>query len=658
MGRRIRKSGRQAKRRRSTAGSKVHKTSAGVADLREHLDRCTRELDDALQQQMATSEVLSIIRQSPANAQPVFDAIVKSATRLCGAIFGVVYLCDEDRLRIVATNNFTPSATTHLNQLQQQKRPERSHLGGRAILDRKVVHVPDVLEDPEYSHELALAGGWRAVLAVPLLREGIPIGALTAAKAEAAPFSDRQIQLLKTFADQAVIAIENTRVLNELRESLQQQTATADVLKVISSSPGNLEPVFDAILASATQICQAKFGTLNLFENNAFRSVALHNPPPQFRMRLGQIIHPHPDSGLAHVARTKQISHIEDIRTQKPYRAGNQAVVELADLAGARTLLSVPMLKEDELVGSMSIYRQEVRPFSEKQIELIKNFAAQAVIAIENTRLLNELRQRTDDLTESLEQQTATAEILQTINRSPGDVAPVFDAMVESAMHFCQADYGHVYSYDGEFFDLIAAHGEPRYLDWIKQTGPRLPENSLTLERVISGAPFVHIADIAEDDTYRSGNPRARTIVDKFDIHTLLTVALRKEDKLLGSFVLYRRVARPFSEKQVALVQNFATQAVIAMENARLLTELRQRTDDLTELLEQQTATSEVLRIISSSPGELESVFNSMLDNAVRICGARFGNLALYENGTMRLAAMHNAPLEFEKLRREIPSFR
>ncbi|MGB9044512.1 MAG: GAF domain-containing protein, partial [Pseudolabrys sp.] len=520
MGRRIRKSGRQAKRRRSTAGSKVHKTTAGVADLRGHLDRCTRELDDALQQQMATSEVLSIIRQSPANAQPVFDAIVKSATRLCGAIFGVVYLCDEDRLRIVATNNFTPSATTHLNQLQQQKRPERSHLGGRAILDRKVVHVPDVLEDPEYSHELALAGGWRAVLAVPLLREGIPIGALTAAKAEAAPFSDRQIQLLKTFADQAVIAIENTRVLNELRESLQQQTATADVLKVISSSPGNLEPVFDAILASATQICQAKFGTLNLFENNAFRSVALHNPPPQFRMRLGQIIHPHPDSGLAHVARTKQISHIEDIRTQKPYRAGNQAVVELADLAGARTLLSVPMLKEDELVGSMSIYRQEVRPFSEKQIELIQNFAAQAVIAIENTRLLNELRQRTDDLTESLEQQTATAEILQTINRSPGDVAPVFDAMVESAMHFCQADHGHVYSYDGEFFHLIAAHGEPRYLDWIKQTGPRLPENSLTLERVISGAPFVHIADIAEDDTYRSGNPRARTIVDKFDIHT------------------------------------------------------------------------------------------------------------------------------------------
>ena len=213
---------------------KRRKAAAGIADLRGQLERCTRELDDLLQQQVATSEVLRVIRQSPADAQPVFDAIVQSASRLCGAIFGVVYLCDDDRLQIAATNNFTPAATIHLNELQQLKRPERSHLGGRAILDCKIVHIPDVLEDPEYSHELALAGGWRAVLAVPLLREGIPIGALTAAKAEAAPFSDRQIQLLKTFADQAVIAIENVRLFEaeqqrtrELSESLEQQTATA-----------------------------------------------------------------------------------------------------------------------------------------------------------------------------------------------------------------------------------------------------------------------------------------------------------------------------------------------------------------------------------------------------------------------------------------------
>jgi two-component system, NtrC family, sensor kinase len=247
MGRRTRATSRSAKRRRSIARPKVRKTVAGIAELREQLNRRTLELDNALQQQIATSEVLSIIRQSPADAQPVFDAIVQSASRLCGAMFGVVYLCDGDRLRIAATNHFTPAATVQLNELQQLKRPERSHLGGRAILDRKIIHVPDVLEDPEYSREFALAGGWRAVLAVPLMRDGIPLGALTAAKAEPAPFSDRQIQLLKTFAEQAVIAIENTRLLNELRESLQQQTATADVLEVISRSAFDLQPVFETV---------------------------------------------------------------------------------------------------------------------------------------------------------------------------------------------------------------------------------------------------------------------------------------------------------------------------------------------------------------------------------------------------------------------------
>ncbi|MFZ2077667.1 MAG: GAF domain-containing protein, partial [Xanthobacteraceae bacterium] len=273
---------------------------------------------------------------------------------------------------------------------------------------------------------------------------------ITVARKVPQPFTDKQIELVETFADQAVIAIENTRLLNELRESLDRQTATSEVLSVISSSPGELEPVFNAMLENAARICEAQFGLLNLYDGSAFRNVALHNTPPQFARRLGEIIHPHPESGLAQIARTRQIVHIDDIRTHQPYLEGDKAVVDVADLGGARTVVLVPMLNEGKLIGAISIYRQEVRLFTDKQIALLQNFAAQAVIAIENTRLLNELR-------ESLDRQTATADILRVIAGTPEDSKRALDTIAEKASRMFDSANVNFRRLEGNVLRVVSA---------------------------------------------------------------------------------------------------------------------------------------------------------------------------------------------------------
>jgi len=534
----------------------------------------------------------------------------------------------------------------------------RDWVTGRAVVDRKTVHVRDLqAARSEFPEGAAYAKqyGHRTTLATPLLREGNPIGAFLIRRNYVKPFTNEQIELVQNFAPQAVIAIENTRLLSELRESLQQQTATADVLKVISSSPGELKPVFEAMLANAVRICGAKFGMLHLSEGDGFHTAAMHDVPRQFAetRKREPFFRPPAGSPMGHVAATRQVTHIADITTMRGYIEGDQALRDLAKLGGARTLAAVPMLKDNELVGAIVIYRQEVRLFLEKQIELLTNFAAQAVIAIENTRLLNELRQRTNDLSESLEQQTATSEVLKVISSSPGDLEPVFDAMLINAMRVCEAKFGFMHRYDGNDWKVMAHQCDVPAYARIVQTAQFGPQS--VIGRVASARQVVQVADIAATQRYAERDPLAVAAVEVGHVRTILGVPVLKENEVKGAIILYRQELRPFTDKQIELVKNFASQAVIAIENTRLLNELRERTDDLSEALEQQTATSEVLGVISSSPGALEPIFGTMLQNAIRICDARFGALWLYDGNDFRSAALHNVPADFVEFWRQGP---
>jgi GAF domain-containing protein len=428
-----------------------------------------------------------------------------------------------------------------------------------------------------------------------------------------------------------------------LRESLEQQTATADVLRVISSSPGELGPVFQAMLEKAVRICDAKFGVLYLYDEGRLRLGAAHDVPPAFVEARGkEPFTPAPDSGTGRVVATKQAIQITDLAATQSYSDRNPVVVAAVEAGGVRTSLSVPMLKENALVGTISIYRKEVRPYTDKQTALLQNFAAQAVIAIENARLLNELR-------ESLEQQTATANVLGVISSSPGELQPVYEAMLQNAVRLCDANFGNIYRWDGEVANLVASYNTPAALIAARRSSPLRPHPDEPLGRIIASNAPEHIADLAAERAYAERMPAVTQAVELGGIRTLILVPMKRENEVIGALSIYRQEVRPFTDKQIALVQNFAAQAVIAIENARLLSELR-------ESLQQQTATADVLRVISSSPGELTPVFDAILANATRICEAKFGTLTQVVNGIPRLMFQHGVPTALEDYwRREMP---
>jgi adenylate cyclase len=534
--------------------------------------RLLTETREALEQQSATAEVLQVVNDSAGDLAPVFHTMLDKATRLCGAAFGVFAIYDEEHYRVVAAHGVPLELAEFVRQavrIHPGSMPDRLRHG------EDIIQVPDItalgseLRTPGLVAMIEL-GNARTAVWVALRKDGVAQGFVGVYRQEVRPFSDKQIALLQNFAAHAVIAMENARLITETREALEQQTATAEVLQVINSSPGDIAPVFEAMLERAICFCKADEGILTNRNGDELEVVAVRSSRPEMSGSVGKRFAIDRETVSGRVMLEARTVHIRDVNADPDYRNPRLAPGQIG------TLLGVPLLREGVVVGSFSLARERIEGFTEKQIAVVESFAAQAVIAMENARLITETR-------EALEQQTATAEVLQVINSSPGDLAPVFEAILQKAHSLCEASFGGLMIYDGERFQPVALQGVPTRFKELFEHGIRPGPGSGAGDvfgSMVKGASFLHIQDLSEvaDNRWR------RAAVDLAGIRTFLAVPLRKDNALLGVIIAYRQEVRPFSDKQIALLQNFAAQAVIAMENARLLGELRLRTDEVAEL--------------------------------------------------------------------------
>jgi two-component system NtrC family sensor kinase len=637
---------RKAKARKPTP-AKGHKAAkrriapAAPPRKRRSVRDLTKELNEAREQQAASAEILAVINSSKGDLTPVFDIVLEKAHSLCDVTSGSLQLLDGDQIRAVAVRGMTGSFEKILRQgfhvsdrLRQSINPDRP------------VHTPDLVQllatapnEPVFRAAVELEN-IRTTLSVALAKDGVPLGRIVAARKEVRPFTEKQIALLQGFANQAVIAIENARLFNETREALEQQKASADILRVISNSVADPAPVFDKILDACGQLFNGVDMMVFLVENDQTLTLGAIRGPDADRVERVRRFHPRPVTGTVTelAIRERRLVTFGDVFKDPGVPEGLRRVS--AEVGETYSVATAPMLWKDRGIGAIVVSRfTPLRPFDAAEQRLLQTFADQAVIAIQNANLFNEAQARTRELSESLQQQTATADVLKVISRSTFDLQTVLETLIRSAVDLSGANRGSIFLREGDVFPLKAAsHTTPEFLQYWAANPPRAGRGSAT-HRVIGSGKIEIIPDVLEDpEMEMPPGALAR-------IRATLGVPMLRDNKVEGVLVLTRPEPGQFSQSQIDLVQTFADQAVIAVENVRLFDETQARTRDLTEALTYQTGSSNILRVIASSPTDVGPVLDAIIESARELCEAHDAVVMLKDGDELHFRAQQHGPI-------------